>query len=468
MKNDFELNRRQALVTAGMGALSLGMPGMVMGRDKLDESGNAVAAEKSCIFVLLCGGPSHVDTWDMKPNAPESIRGPYMPISTKVPGMRINEMHTRLSQLTDQFTLINSMSHPGAISNHFDAMHNLLSGQSAKRVQQGVPDDQPYLGSFVARHKPSTRNLVSNAWLIKCVGPPVFCAPNIGIGGYLGSAYAPVFIGSAQNHPAMESFTPPPIYDLGDEKRLAKRRRLLGNIESSVLSRDALGKDWVDLREKGYDAMTRPEGRDAFNLDQEPAKMRDSYGRHPLGQNLLLARRMVEAGVRFVTVNGWTGQAPHDTKGPPSSSWDMHGGNMGMGNAFGNGSYGMGFCLPRLDEALSGLFSDLKERGMMDNTLVVVTGEFGRTPNVLTQQPPGRQHWPRCFSSIMAGAGIGGGRVYGKSDSRGGSVVSNRIRPEELAATIYHALDIPLNEPQNNTGISRPITTGKPVMELFG
>jgi hypothetical protein len=468
MKNNFELNRRQALLTAGMGALSLGMPGMVMGRDKLDESGNAVAAEKSCIFVLLCGGLSHVDTWDMKPNAPESIRGPYMPISTKVPGMRINEMHTRLSQLTDQFTLINSMSHPGAISNHFDAMHNLLSGQSVKRVQQGVPDDQPYLGSFVAKHNPSTRNIVSNAWLIKCVGPPVFCAPNIGIGGYLGSAYAPVFIGSAQNHPAMENFTPPPIYDLGDEKRLAKRRRLLGDIESNLLSRDPRAEDWVDLREKGYDAMTRPEGRDAFNLDQEPDKMRDRYGRHPLGQNLLLARRMVEAGVRFVTVNGWTGQAPHDTKGPPSSSWDMHGGNMGMGNAFGNGSYGMGFCLPRLDEALSGLFSDLKERGMMDNTLVVVTGEFGRTPNVLTQQPPGRQHWPRCFSSIMAGAGIGGGRVYGKSDSRGGSVVSNRIRPEELAATIYHALDIPLNEPQNNSGISRPITTGKPVMELFG
>jgi len=468
MKNNFELNRRQALLTAGMGALSLGMPGMVMGRDKLDESGNAVAAEKSCIFVLLCGGPSHVDTWDMKPNAPESIRGPYMPISTKVPGMRINEMHTRLSQLTDQFTLINSMSHPGAISNHFDAMHNLLSGQSVKRVQQGTPDDQPYLGSFVAKHNPSTRNIVSNAWLIKCVGPPVFCAPNIGIGGYLGSAYAPVFIGSAQNHPAMENFTPPPIYDLGDEKRLAKRRRLLGDIESNLLSRDPRAKDWVDLREKGYDAMTRPEGRDAFNLDQEPDTMRDRYGRHPLGQNLLLARRMVEAGVRFVTVNGWTGQAPHDTKGPPSSSWDMHGGNMGMGNAFGNGSYGMGFCLPRLDEALSGLFSDLKERGMMDDTLVVVTGEFGRTPNVLTQQPPGRQHWPRCFSSIMAGAGIGGGRVYGKSDSRGGSVVSNPIRPEELSATIYHALDIPLNEPQNNTGISRPITTGKPVMELFG
>jgi hypothetical protein len=467
--NTFELNRRQALVAAGMGTLSLGMPGMVMGSDKLDKRGNAVAAEKSCIFVLLCGGPSHVDTWDMKPNAPDTIRGPYQPISTKVPGMRINEMHTQLAKFTDQFTLINSMTHPGGISNHFDAMHNLLSGQSVKRVQQGVTDDQPYLGSFVAKHKPSKRNIVSNAWLIKCVGPPVFCAPNIGIGGYLGSAYAPVFVGSAQNHPAMENFTPPPIYDLGDPDRLAERRKLLGSLESDALAKDARGADWADLREKGYEAMTRPEGRDAFKLDREPAKVRDRYGRHPLGQNLLLARRMVEAGVRFVTVNGWAGQASHDRQGPPSSSWDMHGGNMGMGNAFGDGSYGMGFCLPRLDQALAGLFADLKARGMMDNTLVVVTGEFGRTPKVLTkQQPPGRQHWPKCFSSIMAGAGIAGGRVFGKSSKHAEYPTSNPIRPEEMAATIYHALDIPLNEPQNNSGISRPITTGKPVMELFG
>ncbi|MCH2126470.1 MAG: DUF1501 domain-containing protein [Pirellulaceae bacterium] len=466
--NTYEVNRRQALLAGGMGALSLGMPGTVIGSDQLDESGKAVPAEKSCIFVLLCGGPSHVDTWDMKPNAPVGIRGPYKPTATKVPGMRINEMHTGLAQLTDQFTLINSMSHPGAISNHFDAMHNLLSGQSTERVQNGVMNDQPYLGSFVAKHKPSKRNIVSNAWLIKCVGPPVFCAPNIGIGGYLGSAYAPVFVGSAKNHPALENFTPPPIYDPADPVRLDRRRALLGSIESDTLTTDAVGADWADLREKGYDAMTRPEGREAFQLDQESGKVRDRYGRHPLGQNLLLARRMVEAGVRFVTVNGWAGQAAHDTQGPPSSSWDMHGGNMGMGNAFGDGSYGMGFCLPRLDQALTGLFTDLKDRGMMENTLVVVTGEFGRTPKVLTQQPPGRQHWPQCFSSILAGAGIAGGRVYGKSDRHASYVTSNPIRPEELSATIYHALDIPLNEPQNNSGISRPITTGKPVLDLFG
>ena len=145
----------------------------------------------------------------------------------------------------------------------------------------------------------------------------------------------------------------------------------------------------------------------------------------------------------------------------------MHGGNMGMGNAFGNGSFGMGFCLPRLDQALSALISDLKDRGMLDNTLVVATGEFGRTPKVLKDKPPGRQHWPACFSSIMAGCGIGGGHVYGKTNRLGQYVTNKPIRPEELSATIYHALDIPLNEPQNNSGISRPITTGKPVMELF-
>ena len=466
--NDLRMNRRQALIASGLGTLSLGMPGAVMGADATDKQGNAVASKKSCIFLLLCGGPSHIDTWDMKPNAPASYRGPYVPIATKVPGMRINEMHTGLAKLTDQFTLINSMTHPGAISNHFDAMHNLLAGSSTQRVAQGVTNDQPYIGSFVAKRKPSLRNIVSNAWLIKCVGPPVFCAPNIGVGGYLGSAYAPVFVGSAQNHPAMENFQPPRIYDLGDEKQISRRKNLLARLESDSLENDPTGNDWSDLRAKAYEAMTRREGREAFEMHREPAKVRERYGMHPLGQNLLLARRMVEAGVRFVTVNGWAGQAPHDRKGPPSSSWDMHGGNMGMGDAFGDGSYGMGFCLPRLDQALSALLADLNDRGMLDDTLVVAMGEFGRTPKVLTQIPPGRQHWPKCFSAILAGAGIRGGAVYGKSDKHAASVTSNPVRPEEMAATIYHALDMPLNAPQNNSGISRPITTGKPLLELFG
>lgn len=466
--NGFQLNRRQALIASGLGTLSMRMPGVVMAADKIDDSGKAVASDKSCIFVLLCGGPSHVDTWDLKPEAPSDYRGPYEPIETRVPGMLLNEMHTRLAQWTDHFTLINSMSHPGSISNHFDAMHNLLSGQSEKRVQEGMPDDQPYLGSYVAKHKPSTRNFVSNAWLIKCVGPPVFCAPNVGIGGYLGSAYAPVFIGSADNHPAMPDFKPPELYNPYEQQRFDQRKSLLGSLESSQFDNDQKVKDWSDLREKTYDAMTRSEGRQAFELGREPVNIRERYGMHPLGQNLLLARRLVESGVRFVTVNGWTGQAEYDKNGPPSSSWDMHGGNMGMGNAFGNGSYGLGFCLPRLDQALAGLFADLVERDMLKNTLVVVTGEFGRTPFVLKQDPPGRQHWPQCFSSIIAGAGIAGGKVYGKSNKKGEYPTSNPVRPEELAATIYKALDIPINDPLDASGISRSLTTGKPIMDLFG
>jgi hypothetical protein len=146
----------------------------------------------------------------------------------------------------------------------------------------------------------------------------------------------------------------------------------------------------------------------------------------------------------------------------------MHGGNMGMGNAFGSGSYGMGFCLPRLDQALAALLSDLVERGLLESTLVVVTGEFGRTPFVLKQDPPGRQHWPQCFSAILAGAGIAGGKVYGKSNKLGEYPTSHAVRPEELAATIYQALDIPINNPQDASGISRTLTTGKPIMELFG
>jgi len=216
--------------------------------------------------------------------------------------------------------------------------------------------------------------------------------------------------------------------------------------------------------------MTRPEGRQAFALHREPVSVRERYGMHPLGQNLLLARRMVEAGVRFVTVNGWVGPAPGEKAGgPPSSSWDMHGGNMGMGNAFGTGSYGMNFCLPRLDQSLSALLSDLKDRGMLDDTLVVAVGEFGRSPVIQTKGPPGRLHWPGCFSAIAAGCGIRGGAIYGESDKTGSAPVSNPVTPQDLHATVLHALGVEKPDLSRNTGLSRPsFTTGKPVMGLFG
>lgn len=457
-----KITRRRLLQASGLGALHLGTPGMVAARGNFDSASRTSVTEKSCIFVLLCGGPSHLDTWDLKPDAPDGIRGPYKPIETTVPGMNLSELHPRLAKLTQHFCLIRSVSHPGRISNHFDAMHNLLSGQEA-----GRPDDSPYIGSVVSKVRPSQRNPVSYAWLIKCVGRPVFCAPNIGTGGHLGAAYAPVFIGSANNHPAMPNFKPPELYEVAQPDRIAGRRDLLDCLEPTASDGDAAGKDWQDLRRKAFDLMTGPDGRQAFELDREPAAVRDRYGRHPLGQNLLLARRLVEAGIGFVTVNGWTGPAPGKGGGPPSSSWDMHGGHMGMGNAFGNGSYGMGWCLPRLDEALSALFIDLNERGLLENTLVVVMGEFGRSPKINTRGAPGRVHWPDCFPAILAGAGIRGGTVYGESDKLGAYVKNRPVRPQDLGATIYHALDVPVDQ-FGKDGVTRQVSTGEPIMDLFG
>jgi hypothetical protein len=456
------MSRRRLLQAGGIGALHLGVPGLVAARVDGNQAGRG-AAEKSCIFLLLCGGPSHLDTWDLKPAAPAEIRGPYRPAATAVPGMRISELHPRLAKLTRHFALVRSMTHPGNISNHFDAMHNCLSGEA------GAAADSPYLGSVLAKVRPARRNVASYVWLIKCVGDPVFCAPNIATGGALGSPYAPLFVGSAENHPAMPDFRAPDVFRATETpERLRGRRDLLDGLDRAGGGRAQA--EWQELHRRGFELVTAPGPRQAFELHREDDRLRDRYGRNPLGQNLLLARRLVEAGVGFVTVNGWTGPAPGQTGGgPPSSSWDMHGAEMGMGNAFGTGSYGMGWCLPVLDAALSTLLTDLEQRGLLDSTLVVVAGEFGRTPRINQNQGiPGRQHWPFCYSALLAGAGIRGGMVYGESDKIGAYVKDRPVRPQDLSATIYHALGVPFESRLTRDGVSRPLSTGQPLRDLFG
>jgi hypothetical protein len=458
------LSRRQLLQAGGIGAFALGSPGLVAARVDGDRPLRGIAADKSCIFILLCGGPSHLDTWDLKPEAPEGIRGPYRPVATKVPGMRISELHPRLATLTQHFSLIRSMTHVGNINNHFDAMHHLLSGQA------GAPADAPYLGSILSRVRSNARNIANYVWLIRCVGDPVFCAPNIGTGGHLGAQHSPLFVGSAANHPAMPGFRgPDDLFGQIDPSRMGDRRRLLDNLDVSASNEIRATREWQDMHRRAYELANGPGARQMFELDREPSRVRERYGRHPLGQNLLLARRLVEAGVGFVTVNGWTGAAPGAGGGPPSSSWDMHGGQMGMGNAFGDGSYGMGWCLPRLDEALSALLIDLRDRGLLERTLVVVMGEFGRSPRITANQAaPGRLHWPDCYSAILAGAGIRGGAVYGESDRIGAYVKDRPVRPQDLGATIYQALGVPLELRLGRDGFTRPITTGEPITDLFG
>src|SRR5262249_40173735 len=231
------------------GALSLATPGMVAARVGGGKARPEGVAEKSCIFLLLCGGPSHLDTWDLKPSAPAEIRGPYQPIATKVPGMRISELHPRLAELTDHFALIRSMTHPGNISNHFDAMHNCLSGQHA------APADSPYIGSVLAKVRPSQRNVASYVWLIKCVGDPVSCAPNIGTGGSLGAPYAPLFVGSAENHPAKPDFKPPEAFAQTETpERMERRRQLLEGLERT--SGESQSGNWQELHRRGFELAT--------------------------------------------------------------------------------------------------------------------------------------------------------------------------------------------------------------------
>jgi hypothetical protein len=463
MSTSGTVSRRRLLQLGGLGALSLATPGMVAARVDGGKAGQDGAADKACIFILLCGGPSHLDTWDLKPAAPAEIRGPYRPVATKVPGLRLSELHPRLAQLADQFCLIRSMTHPGNISNHFDAMHNCLSGQYA------APADSPYIGSVLAKVRPSQRNVASYVWLIKCVGDPVFCAPNIATGGSLGAPYAPLFVGSADNNPAMPGFKSPDVFAATETpERMQGRWQLLEALEQAHGEGPRGG--WQEVHRRGFELATSEGPRRAFDLGREDPRLRDRYGRNPLGQNLLLARRLVEAGVGFVTVNGWTGPAPGQTGGgPPSSSWDMHGAEMGMGSAFGTGSYGMGWCLPVLDNALSALLTDLRERGLLGRTLVVVTGEFGRTPKINQNQGiPGRQHWPSCYSAILAGAGVRGGVVYGESDKVGAYVKDKPVRPQDFSATIYHALGVPFEARLTKDGLSRPLSTGQPLLDVFG
>jgi len=454
------ISRRRMLQLGGAGALGMAVPGTVTARVNVEKP--VRAGDKSCIFILLCGGPSHLDTWDLKPDAPAEIRGPYKPAASAVPGMRLSELAPRLAKQARDFTLIRSMTHPGNISNHFDAMHNCLSGQA------DAPADSPYLGSVLAKARPSQQSVASYVWLIKCVGDPVFCAPNIGTGGSLGAPYAPLFVGSADDHPAKPGFkAPDALVSTETPARMSGRRHLLDGLDHAA----GPGREgWRGVQGRGFELATAESTRRAFEVGREEPRLRDRYGRNPLGQNLLLARRLVEAGVGFVTVNGWTGPAPGQAGGgPPSSSWDMHGGEMGMGNAFGSGSYGMGWCLPVLDAALSSLFADLRERGMLESTLVVVAGEFGRTPRINQNggATPGRQHWPHCYSMLLGGGGVTGGVVYGESDKTGAYVKDKPVRPQDLSATIFHALGVPYESRVTKDGLTRPLSTGQPLTELF-
>lgn len=446
-----ELTRRQLVQLGGIGILGLGLPELL--RAATESRGRSPRA-KSCIFIVQYGGASHIDSLDMKPDAPEELRGPFKPIATRVPGTHLCEHLPRLAGLADRFAIVRSMTHgnPG----HDGGMHAAMTGHSQPA------ENTPYFGSVVAKLCPPGGNVPPYVWLQNLAGD---VQPRYLTGGFLGAQYSPLRIGTDLDNPSapgfrVKAFDPPADVTPG---RLLDRQQLLDRVESAGHVPHGSG-DVRTHRERAVDLLTGPDARAAFDLDREPTKVRDRYGRHPLGQNLLMARRLVEAGTRLVSVTAWTGLPPGE-KFRNVQTWDMHGNGPGLGSIFGAGAFGLGWALPRVDEAVSALLEDLELRGLLEDTLVVMVGEFGRTPRVSGE---GRDHWPACYSALVAGAGIRGGLVYGSSDKTGAYVKDSPVRPEDFGATLFHALGI---APETRLGPDRftlPVSAGKPVLGLFG
>jgi hypothetical protein len=450
------VTRRRLLQVGGISALGLGLP-------QLLRAGAPVPADaprgraRSCIFIVQYGGASHIDSWDLKPDAPAEMRGPYRPIPTRVPGIRVGELLPRLAALADRYCLVRSMTHGDA--GHDGGMHVCMTGHSRPAA------NTPYYGAVMAKLRPATRNVPSYVWVQNLAGD---VQPRYLTGGFLGAAYSPLRIGTDLDNPSapnfrVTAFDPPRDVDVG---RLRRRHGLLQAVEaeSGAVARSAAGGALGQFQERAVELVTGPEARRAFDLGREPDAVRDRYGRYPLGQNLLLARRLVEAGVRLVSVTAWTGLPPGE-KFRNVQTWDMHGTGAGLGSIFGTGHFGLGWALPRVDEAVSALLEDLQARGLLESTLVVKVGEFGRTPKVVGA---GRDHWPACYSALLAGGGVRGGAVYGASDKIGAYVRDNPVSPEDFGATLFHALGVPPETRLGADGFTHPASAGKPILALFG
>jgi hypothetical protein len=448
------ISRRRLLQIGGLGMLNLSLPQLLSARPAASARSRG-GAEKSCIFIIQQGGPSHIDTWDLKPDAPEATRGPYKPIATRVPGMQVCELLPRMARLSDRYCLIRSMTQP--LGDHGGGMHVCLSGRS------NPASDAPYIGSIVAKVRPATRNVPSYVWLQNMEGD---AGARYLTGGSLGPAFAPLRVGQGLDNPStpgfrVKAFDPPAGMSA---QQLDERRQLLRSVDSAgPKDQSSAAARLQGLQERAFDLLTGPEARQAFDIEREPATVRERYGMHPLGQNLLMARRLIEAGVRLVTIHAWTGLAP-GTKLVSVNIWDSHGGVDYIGSSFGTGTYGLSFILPRLDQAVSALLEDLEQRGRLQDTLVVMLGEFGRSPQIAKM---GRDHWPHAYSALLAGGGVRGGTIYGSSDKIGGQVKDRPVNPEAFTASLFHALGVPPETRLSPDGFTNPASTGVPIEDLF-
>lgn len=454
-----KLTRRKIVQAGGLGLLGLTLPNLLHSQaqaaalsasSKLPTFGKA----KSCLIVFLNGGASHHDTFDMKPLATAEIRGEFQPISTNVPGMLVCEHLPQISKHFDKFTVVRSVTHKDG--NHPSAVYEMMTGHEYPRAsglsENLSREDHPHIGSALALVEGA------NSAVPKFVTLPDYIAVNGPIragqhAGFLGFRVDPMV---ARGNPNDPNFSPTDLALVPNVQadRLSVRQGLLDTFNGmgrmQGLDRTATMREYDSSAEKAFKVLESGHTQRAFDIHDEPAALRERYGRNLFGQSVLLGRRLVEAGVRLVHVN-WIRIREF--------GWDTHSEN------FPNLKHKL---LPPTDQAFSALLEDMTARGLMDDTLVILMGEFGRSPKV-SQPSGGREHWPQANSILMAGAGIPGGRYYGETDSIGAVPIDRPISPAQLSATIFHALGVdPRSQVQTMLGRPWQICDAAPVLDLWG
>ena len=446
------ITRRDLLRIGGSAALGITL-GDILGLQKASAAqanvsgGHGFGKAKSVIFIYLQGGPSHLDLWDPKDSVPDKVKSAFKPISTKLPGVQFTEILPKLAQVNDKFTMIRSMSYtPIGLFNHTAAIYQMLTGYTADKVSPSgqleppSPKDFPNVGSNIVRIKPPTVPMLPFVMM-----PRPLQESNVvnkaGTAGFLGRAFDPYYLFPPGDDMDMNKMDRVKVDDLKlrsevPSSRLERRANLRHTIAEGMPSLEkAVAKyDLDEYYGKALGLVISGRARNAFDLSKESNDLREKYGKNTFGQCCLLARRLIEAGTRFVEVN-WPKVANSD-----NHSWDVH---VDLSKRMKNQS------APLLDAGLSTLIADLDQRGLLSETLVIAVGEFGRSPyrGVSTSgnenKVDGRDHWPYCYTAVMAGAGIKRGYVHGKSDATGSSPLENPVHPMEILATIYHALGIP-------------------------
>ncbi|MBA4187267.1 MAG: DUF1501 domain-containing protein [Planctomycetaceae bacterium] len=411
------------LQIGAIGALNLTLPRMLAAGERHSQSGDVPSAD-SCILVFLNGGPSHLDMWDMKPDLPKEMRSTFRPIATSVPGVQICEHLPQLSRLMSHCTLVRSVHHNEVA--HAPAVYTALTGVPSN-VRAGIlgakPTDHPAIGSVLGRYRPPTSQVMPYVLMPYLTAEGAGGPPQPGfLGGWLGKTHDPFLV--LRGGPNADGFNMPALTPEAGmtEERVRNRSQLLAGVNrmSPVVAGQA--KELERLQARACDLLTAPAAQRAFRLDQEPARVREAYGRNIYGQSLLLARRLVEAGTRLACIS-WAPDA--------NATWDTHGDNFGkLKNQL----------LPPFDLGFSRLLTDLTDRGLLERTLVVVMGEIGRTPKI--NGGAGRDHWEHCYSVLFAGGGVKRGYVHGASDKYGAYPSQSPVTAGDVIATIYHALGI--------------------------